>query len=337
MKLKLLLYFVLFSCTLVKAQDLQYSQFYASPLHVNPAFTGATLEHRLSSNYRLQWPKIGGKFKNYNLSYDYNANDINTGFGFIANREEIGNYGLVTTTLALSVAHRIQIKRKLFLMAGAKFGFGFRKIDYSKLLFNDQLETGNSVSGDQYNFANQNVTYPDLSAGLLLYSPKYWFGFSANHLNQPDQSLLKGDRKSQLSIKYSMQGGYVFALNGSSAEARDINKLTAAFQYKSQDKYDQFDLGFYYSYDPIVIGLWYRGLPIIKDYEKNYPNNEAIIALVGYNIPSFDLRIGYSYDITISNLIGNTGGAHEITMVYEVASCKKRLRKRKFIIPCAKF
>jgi type IX secretion system PorP/SprF family membrane protein len=317
---------------------MQFSQFYAAPLYVNPAFTGTTVEHRMAANSRLQWPSIPGGFKAYHFSYDYNAADINSGFGLMANREESGSFGLTTNLIALSYAYRFEIKRELFVMGGVKFGYAFRSLDYSKLVFNDQLESESPVTRDTEAFADQNINYPDISAGVLLYSPQYWFGMSLNHLNEPNQTLLSGNNTiSELPMKFSMHGGYVFSIKDKIVNRATAQNVTVAFQYKSQGKFDQLDLGFYYNNSPLVFGLWYRGLPLIKHYEPTYANNDAIVALVGYSIPDYNISIGYSYDITISRLISNSGGSHEISLIYEVASRRKKRRNRKFIVPCAKF
>ena len=66
-------------------------------------------------------------------------------------------------------------------------------------------------------------------------------------------------------------------------------------------------------------------------------NNDAIAVLVGLSIPDRNFRIGYSYDVSISRLAANTGGAHEISIIYEAASRKKKRRSRRFLVPCAKF
>lgn len=321
----------------VYSQDMQYSQFYASPLYVNPAFTGTTIEHRLAANYRLQWPSIPGGFKSYHFSYDYNAENMNSGFGLVANREESGSFGLTTNLIGLSYSYRFQIKRETYLMLGAKFAYGFRRLDFSKLVFNDQLESGASTTGETGDFLRDNVSYPDISFGFLLYSADYWLGVSANHLNKPNQTLLEGSNVSELPIKVSVHGGYVFPLEGRTIHRLDKKNITAAFQYKAQGKFDQFDLGFYYNHEPLVFGIWYRGIPILKHYEDVFANNDALVALIGYKVPDYNFSVGYSYDITISRLISNTAGSHEISIVYEAASKRKRRRNRKFLIPCAKF
>lgn len=320
------------------SQDAQFSQFYAAPIYVNPAFTGSTIEHRLAANYRLQWPTIPGGFKAYHFSYDYNADKINSGIGISALREESGSFGLTTNLIALSYAYRFEVKRDLFIMAGMKFGYGFRNIDFSKLVFNDQLESGSPNTRDNNAFLQETVTYPDISAGILIYSPKYWFGASLNHMNTPNQTLLRGDQSvSELPMKFSMHGGYVFKIKDAIVNRTGANNVTAAFQYKAQERFDQLDIGLYYTNNPLVFGVWYRGIPLFKSYEPSYANNDAFIALVGYTIPDYNINIGYSYDITVSRLAANTAGAHEISIVYEVASKRKKRRNRKFIVPCAKF
>ncbi|KAA3642527.1 MAG: type IX secretion system membrane protein PorP/SprF [Bacteroidetes bacterium] len=319
------------------AQDMQFSQFYAAPLYVNPGFTGSTIEHRLTMNYRHQWPNIPGAFEAYHASYEYNASEINSGFGLIMNREDVGSFGLKTNLAALSYAYRFQLQRKLYLMPGLKLGYAIRSIDYSRLTFNDQLESNNSVTLDEKAFGNESVAYPDVSSGILLYGENYWFGVSLNHMNEPNQSLLTDGGESILPMKLSVQGGYKFELSGPVKKRLSAKDITTAINYKAQGLYDQFDIGAYYNHTPFVFGFWYRGIPGLKSYEPGIQNNDAVIVLVGYSVPDRNLRIGYSYDVTISRLAANTGGAHELSLIYEVASPRKKRKSRRFLVPCAKF
>jgi type IX secretion system PorP/SprF family membrane protein len=321
----------------VKAQDMQFSQFYASPLYINPAFTGATIQHRLNLNYRHQWPAIPGAFESYHFSYDYNADAINSGFGLIFNKEEAGSFGLTSTIVATSYAYRFRLNRRTYLQPGLKLGLGFRGIDYSKLVFNDQLENNNDLTADEDAFRNETNSYADISTGLLLYGESYWFGSSVNHLNQPNQTLLEEGNESILPMKISLHGGYRIQLSGPVVKRLNAKEILAALHYKSQGLYDQIDLGAYYSHNPFVFGLWYRGIPGFKAYDAGYANNDALIFLVGYSIPDRNFRIGYSYDVTISRLAANSGGAHEISIIYEAASRRTKRRNRRFLVPCAKF
>jgi type IX secretion system PorP/SprF family membrane protein len=337
MKKYLLIFFLSFFVLAVKSQDMRFSQFYAAPLYVNPGFTGSTIEHRFVMNYRHQWPNIPGAFDSYHASYEYNASEINSGFGLILNREDAGSFGLTTNLAALSYAYRIQLDRKLYLQPGVKFGYAIRGIDYDKLVFNDQLESNSASTLDVDAFANENVSYADISSGVLLYAENYWVGASLNHINEPNQSLLGDGNVSELPMKFTFQAGYNFSLSGPIVKRLNSKTITTALHYESQGLYDQFDLGAYYNHAPFVFGFWYRGIPGAKQYESGYANNDAVIVLVGYSIPDRNFRVGYSYDITVSRLASNSGGAHEISIIYEAASKRSKRKNRRFLVPCAKF
>ncbi|MGE0560683.1 MAG: type IX secretion system membrane protein PorP/SprF [Flavobacteriales bacterium] len=310
------------------SQDPQFSQFYSSSLYLNPAFTGNTNGGRISGIYRNQWAAIPGAFISYSFAYDHNLQNVNSGLGLMVTHDKAGSGGLRFTNVAGLYAYALKIKRKLFFRAGLKFSYTFRGINESQLLFADQI-IRDGASSTVENFADSRISYFDAGTGGLLYSDKYWIGFSLDHINQPEQSLIY--KVANLPIKTSIHGGYNFALNGNSMGDTETS-ITAAFNYKNQLNWNQLDLGAYYNKNVFVIGLWYRGIPIMKTFENNY-NNDALVFLAG--IKSNGLSIGYSYDITISRLSGNTGGSHEVSLVYEYPYKKKR--KRRGAVPCAKF
>ena len=74
-----------------KAQDPQFSQFYANPLYLNPALAGATECARINLNYRNQWPSLTKAFITYSMTYDQNLSSINSGFGLIAMNDRQGD------------------------------------------------------------------------------------------------------------------------------------------------------------------------------------------------------------------------------------------------------
>src|SRR6201990_763912 len=85
---------ILISVTWVTAQDPQFSQFYAAPLYLNPAFTGSTNQTRVGLNYRNQWPSIDANFTTMSVYADHFMEDINSGIGLIINRDVEGLAGL---------------------------------------------------------------------------------------------------------------------------------------------------------------------------------------------------------------------------------------------------
>ena len=107
--------------------------------------------------------------------------------------------------------------------------------------------------------------------------------------------------------------------------------LSVAINFQKQGKFYQSDLGLYYYKDPLDIRIMVQGNTFVTSQA-----GDAIIGLVG--IKTKQLHIGYSYDFTISNLISSTGGAHEISLVYEFNNLSLGAqRKRIRAIPCPEF
>lgn len=317
----------------VLGQDMQFTQLNAAPLYLNPAFTGSTLHHRIASSYRNQWTGIPGNFVNYVFAYDYNIAELNSGVGFLFARERAGSGNLGNTELGLLYSYQFRIKKNIFVKPGIKFNLIQHGVDFNKLRFNDQLISGGNTSES---IATQRLAYLDVASGVLVYMSNSWLGVSFNHMNKPDQSITQV-AESPLPMKLSIHGGHKFTLPNRGDEESVPRHVNAAFQYKSQGEFDQLDLGVYYSREPVVFGLWFRGIPLFKSYDSGIANNDALALILGYSVPGRNLNIGYSYDVTLSRLSLNTGGSHELSIVYEVASKKKKRRRRNFNIPCAKF
>jgi type IX secretion system PorP/SprF family membrane protein len=315
---------------LLKAQDPQFTQFYASPMYLNPAFTGVTYEHRFVANYRNQWPGISKAYQTYMASYDYNLSDINSGLGITVMQDRAGTAGLTHTQFGVNYAYHFKISKFAEIRMGANLSYNMKRIDFSKLKFNDQIATGSSTSLDAVNY--EKLNFMDFAAGALLNSTEYWLGLSAKHLTQPNSSLT-GDRV-PLPLSISLHGGYRFIIEQKTKN--DIKRyFSPAFNYRHELRNDQLDIGVYYYHLPINVGLWYRGLPF-KKYAPTYASRESIAILLGFDITDYNLRIGYSYDLTISKLgIANSLGAHEISLVYEIA--KKKKKNKRVLVSCPKF
>ena len=93
---------------------------------------------------------------------------------------------------------------------------------------------------------------------------------------------------------------------------------------QQQGEYHQLNAGVYVNKYPLVVGAWFR---------HNFENADAVIALVGLQWES--LRIGYSYDYTLSELQGNSGGAHEVSLSWQFNCIEKRRKIR--AIKCPQF
>lgn len=319
-------------CAKILAQDMQFTQFYASPMMLNPGFTGLIYEHRFSAAYRNQWPGIKRTYSTYMATYDYNISNLNSGIGGFLMQDRAGTSNLVTTYAGLNFSYRIKVNKYSEARAGISVAMGQKKLDNSSLVFNDQLLTGAGTSQDALN--TQGVNYADIGLGALFNSTNYWIGVTAKHINQPNASLTGSVQP--LPVYLSTHGGYRFVVGSKGTGRNKIDEfISANFNYRHQEKYDQLDIGANYVKSVLNVGLWYRGLPL-KTYKAGYPTRETIAILLGAEIPKKNLKVGYSYDITVSRLgINNTQGAHEVTLVYEIY--KKNKRNRRVLVSCPKF
>lgn len=326
---------VLLACSVLGslfAQDAQFTQFYATPTYVSPAFAGTGLQTRFGLAVRDQWPAFPGAFISTNFAIDHYFSEVNSGVGLLVTHDKAGSGALRYTNASFQYAYEIELKRKVFLRPALQVGYVNHAVDYSKLVFGDQLARGGTVGTFEY-LQGESISYADVATGALFFTPKYWLGASIHHLNRPNQSLLGNEAR--VPMKFSMHGGWRTTFR--TPVIRDhAQNLVLAFNYRAQQNYDQLDIGGYFERDPFYLGLWYRGIPLFKRYAPGYGNSDAIAALVGFIVN--DLRIGYSYDITVSRLAGQSAGAHEITLGYELASRgKKRSMTRRRVVPCAKF
>ncbi len=326
----------------VEAQDPQFSQFYANPLYLNPAFAGASQLTRVGANYRNQWPSLDANFVSYSAWGDHYFDEKNSGVGLYVGRDQATVSGLNSTQVAAQYAYQLPISNLYTLRAGFQAGYTFRNVDFSKFIFGDQINPDGTIdpTGETFDAGSVNNFF-DIGAGIVLYSERAWAGFSASHLNQPNQSLI--GESSPLPRKYSAHIGYKFYLTegtiGEGLFSRPQERSIApTAQYKFQGKFDQLDLGVYVTYEPIIFGIWYRGLPV-KSVD-GAGNNEAIVFLVGLSKKTKKeiLNIGYSFDLTLSNLGAQSGGAHEFSIAYAWFSGDPRKPPKNVrLIPCPNF
>ncbi len=343
-KLSLILGCILLLPKTVTAQDPQYSQFYAAPLYLNPAFAGSTSQARFGINYRNQWPAIDANFTTISAFFDTYIEDKNSGVGVMLTRDREGILGLQSISLAAQYSYNLSLTDGLSFRPGVQVALYQRSVNFDKLTFGDQFDP---ATGDVINptsaeaLGGGNKFFPDLSFGGLFYTPRAWLGVAAHHITQPNQSLV--GEESRLPMKISAHTGIKFHFRpgvvGSGIYARPSERSIApALQYRHQGQFDQMDIGAYLTLEPLIVGMWYRGVPFKK--VNGFSNNESIVLLLGFTKKGAKdiLNIGYSYDYTISKLGPGSGGAHEFSLVYSWSTRDPRKPpKDKLIIPCPDF
>ena len=308
-------------------QDPTFSQFYANALYLSPSFAGATNEYRLAVNYRDQWPAVPGVFNTYSISFDKAMPNFNSGIGVLATYDVAGSGNLSTTNIGLLYSYDFNINKEWHIRPGVEFKFYYLGLDICKLVFNSQI-TGSGTSPSVTPPPFDNVADIDFATSALVYNSRTWAGFTLDHLLTPKMSFYGND--ATLPVKFNFYGGTQI-LKQTRLRQKTQEILSVAVNFQKQGKFYQSDLGLYFYKDPIIFGIWYRGIPLVTSQV-----GDAIIGLIG--IKTKQLHIGYSYDFTISNLIGSTGGAHEISLVYEFNNLSLgQLKKRIRAIPCPEF
>lgn len=315
--------------SLAFAQDVQYSQYYANPIYLNPAFTGSTGLSRAGVNFRNQWPAMDESFIAYTAYFDHFEEGINSGFGLIFQGAQESFTQSSLNEVGLAYSYRLRLGEKSYLQAGVQGSFVARDALFDRVILGTQLdidrgqilgEAGGGFEGDSQ------IRSADAHAGLLYYGEKAWFGVSVAHLLEPEISYLADDTN-QLPMKYSAHGGYRFDLapgdiNDYFNNTDQERSLTLGFNYKQQGEFSQLDLGTEFYFEPLVLGIWYRGLPT----KYSLPNNEALVFLLGIELP-MELDLGYSFDYSISKLgFSGSGGAHELSLRYVFSSKGKKRR-----------
>jgi len=336
-KLITILILLLIAVADLSAQDPHFSQYYAAPLYLNPAFAGSGNNHRLIANYRNQWPAIASGFVTYAFSYDYHLSDLKSGVGLMAVVDKAGSANLQSTSLQFIYSYKVHLAGKWVITPGLSFGYGNRDIDFNKLVFGDQLDFNND--GNAPTIDNQvsnnlgSANYFDFGSGILIYNKSFWAGFTASHINQPNRSLL-GD-ESKVPMKTSVHAGVKIPLYNGVFKRDRISSIAPSFVYQNQGNFDQLDIGLHFNYAPVMIGAWYRGIPIQQDTKDNV-SQDAVVLILGMQFDN--LEIGYSYDFTVSELSAVSGGAHEVSLKYsvDIAIRTKTKHKDKFI-PCPTF
>ncbi len=330
-----------------QAQDPQLSQFYAAPLLISPAFAGINSTSKVNFNYRNQWPNLESNYQFTSITADLSLGKIKSGVGILATTDkQFAN--LKTTSLGLQYAYHVDLSPDQTLSLGMQGTYVNRGLDMSNLISGDQINnllTSGSLGTSSDPLLSNSIlqrNFVDLSVGGMLNTRNYWIGFSAHHINQPNKSMISSTEEI-LATKFGLQMGTKIILQENFYEEdsyqnkNNEKSISPVVHYKQQGAFQQLDMGAYLTWSPLVFGMWYRGIPIVKSKYGN-PNRESLVMLMGYKQDNFS--IGYSYDLTLSKLGPTAGGAHELSIAYLFDfdfSLKKPFVKWKRNLSCPKF
>lgn len=299
-------------------QDPEFTQFYSNPLYLNPAFAGSKVCPRVAMNFRNQWANLSGSFKTGSVSYDQMVQSMSGGLGLLVMTDNAANT-LKTTRVSGMYAYNQAVSRKFSINLGLEATFFQKSIDWDKLTFGDMIDRRRGFVYQTNDIRREGaVTGIDFSAGAIGYTENFFFGFAAHHINEPQESLIKGDSK--LPMKLTGHAGAIIPIGGGSKYHASDASVSPNILFRQQGTFTQLNMGVYIKKGPLTGGIWYR-------------NDDAFITSLGIETDMF--KIGYSYDVTVSKLSLASGGSHELSLGLNF---KCRPKKKKFrTISCPSF
>jgi type IX secretion system PorP/SprF family membrane protein len=318
MKKILSLTILVFCGAIVHAQDPNFSQFFASPLTLNPAMTGKFAgQFRIAGNYRNQWPTINQAYTTSTVSFDAGIlkNKIpefdQFGIGFMGFTDRSGNNILQYNYLSLSTAYHKSLDENGDNQIGAGFQatYSTKRLDVSSLKLEDMLRSDGftGITSETFNGTNLNLSYFDVNAGLLYngttngYNNIYG-GVSLYHINRSVESFNEGEFRLAPRVTFQAGGSvpvgsdaFHFSANHS-RQAKALNTMLGGAYAMHLNTSDEAPTNLY-------LGSWYRV-------------GDAIIPYIGLEFGEF--HFGATYDVNISKLkpASNMRGGVEISLIY---------------------
>jgi len=323
----LFLFIILFTSNLF-GQNAHFSQFYANPLYLNPAFAGSNNCPRLSINFRDQWPAIAGNFITFSGSYDQHINALRSGIGLLVMGDiagyNAGRGGVMNTYNASAIYNfRIKVTPKFNIQFALQGGYMSHTFNWQNLEFASEIiDSYTPPYFPQEISDNLKKSQFDAAIGFVGYTSYLYFGLAAHHLFPIQISFL---RSSSDKFKTTWEPKWTAHIGGkitiSQKNKREINNgdifLYPNFVFISQGKFNYLHEGFYFNFYPLTVGAWLR---------HNFKNVDALIVSCGVEYKL--LRVGYSYDFTLTKLEG-TGGSHEVSLQFTLPCNNDQGRKTK--------
>jgi type IX secretion system PorP/SprF family membrane protein len=153
----------------LKAQDPQFTQFYANPLYLNPAFAGTARCPRISMNYRNQWPNLSGNYVTYSVAGDLHVDALAGGLGILVTTDDQAHGTLKTTNASLIYSYQAVINREFSLKFGLQATYMQKSLDAQNLHFGDMIDARRGfVWNTQEAIPSPNKSNADFSAGVRI-------------------------------------------------------------------------------------------------------------------------------------------------------------------------
>ncbi len=328
MKGKLYIFFIaLIYHLLIKGQDIHFSQFYNSPMNLNPALSGMfDGDYRFILNQRTQWRSVTVPYRTFGISAEIkNALEkqrINGALSMYYDRA--GDSKLSTFILAPVVSKMFHLKDSThYLSAGIQPVFTQLSIHYDELYFDEQYNGSyydNSLPVTE-TFQRQARAYFNLNTGMAY---RYFkglrrqvtAGYAWYNLLKPKQSFFN-QNDVRLYVRKMLYVAATWQINN------DFDVLPRIL-YASQHNFREFIFGGllkYYlrkgDYKAAYFGLFYR-------------NKDAGYLAAGLDYRQWHFQL--SYDVNMSKLVpaSRSRGGLEIGVIYIFEKFKPVIKRFKY-------
>jgi type IX secretion system PorP/SprF family membrane protein len=327
----LLLFCLYFVCMAhLFAQDKHFTQFYASPISLNPALTGA-MDGKMRANviYRDQWRRVLDRpYTTTGGSVDFRFNELSrtirndaVGIGLQFFNDRVGDVDFTTNQIALSGAYHksLDASTNSFLSLGAQLSLEQRLVNYGELTFQDQFNGSDGFTGSTgEQLPNDNITFSDLSVGInYSASPSknslFFVGGAMHHIMRPAVSFFPAEKggTSRLFARYSAQVGGQIPIGTMSFSPRILASLQGPHIEANAGANLRFALT-ETGRTAMHVGLW--GRPV--RYEAKNWGFDAIVPMLGLELDK--LLFGLSYDVNLrdATIYRKGQGAFELSVTY---------------------
>ncbi|GIV33455.1 MAG: hypothetical protein KatS3mg031_0990 [Chitinophagales bacterium] len=310
------------ACLSASGQDIHFSQYFASPLTLNPALVGGfNGKFRVAANYRNQWFTVMGanSYVTYSGSFDMPILRRKLGYdqlgvGVMAFHDKAGDGALSTLNVMGGAAYHKNLdeQRRYVISLGVLAGFTQKRIDFSRLTFAAQFDQNLGFDPLAFNgerIESNSTMYFDFTVGLLFRARfskmvRGYVGGSMFHLHKPKEYfLVQNGQPNRLNPRFLVHGGVDISVN-------KYFTLTPGIYYATQNTASEITVGMAAGYmfnenNILYLGAWVRAF-----------DQDAVIPMIAYEV--YGLRIGLSYDINLSDLkvASNSHGAVEASLIY---------------------
>ncbi len=305
---------ILSMTSVVRSQDVIFSQFYNAPIQLNPGLVGLSNSPYVAVNYRDQWIGWGrgqgnnGGYSTYSASYDQFFDYINSGLGVQILSDNAGDGILNTNKLSGVYAYRLRINKKFEARVGLEASVTQQRLDWDQLTFLDQIIVGSEdvLPSSEVRPNDLNNMYFDMSMGGVLYNDKFYIGISVKHLNAPDNRFQAASEGiyAGLPSRLAIHGGWEIDLDGYNNEGFG-SFFAPSVLFVRQSELSQLNAGGLYNKENFFAGAWLR---------YDFSNIDAAIFSAGWRTNW--LKLSYSFDMTLSSAgVANTAGSHEVGII----------------------